>query len=617
MQLHGILALTFFVLYPSERNLAEAVEKGTSLPPLAHSSWFDTGVFVDEKSILDRAHALITTGLSKLGYDTLIISDGWALETRGFMGELQPDPKRFPSGIRALSKEVHKLGLKIGIHTDRGPMTCAGQPGSKGHEAADAAQFSLLFNVDYVESGSCSGPQDHSSAFNDYNLMYTTLQRLALLTRRPVFFAAHGGFSYYAPQALVRRFADSVHVGATPYTWDDVLMNYDSVAHLYAYTGSNALGENVGWVSGGPINPNLEPQQRRTQFSLAVITSSPIVIGYDLSHLDPFDRETLMNPEVIEVSQDLAGHGSERSVGGPNAWAVPPVWSVHKCNASSPLQQWRAEPVDEGNPSRGVRLFSNFLPKYCLALSSGTVGEDGCGASLARVGGRNNQMVVMVDCVTPSRGYCNGSDTWLIHDGKLQNLASKEILGTAPGPYATVDRVTCGAYSCHWAGIFLEDLYDAKDDASNGNASKRQTWSYSYKTQVLSNQVGVSSNGTCLEATKVTTYDIWGKYLSDGSFAMLFTNAGPDWLNVTCDTIKCFGPVHFKLKFPVAVRDLWKREDIGIITGEEGFEVTLAPNGGSAMFRLTEVDRALKGGGAGGEGALPAGTNEIESSADE
>ena len=35
-------------------------------------------------------------------------------------GKLQPDPKRFPSGIPALADYVHKLGLKFGIYGDIG-----------------------------------------------------------------------------------------------------------------------------------------------------------------------------------------------------------------------------------------------------------------------------------------------------------------------------------------------------------------------------------------------------------------------------------------------------------------------------------------------------------------
>jgi len=293
-------------------------------------------------------------------------------------------------------------------------------------------------------------------------------------------------------------------------------------------------------------------------------------------NLNAFDLETLSNKEILAVSQDSAGMGSERSVGGPNAEAVPPVYSVHMCNASSPLQQFRFIPVDASDPEKGVRIFSNYVMNYCLVASSGSLG---CGT--------DNIMVMVVDCVTPSPGFCPGTDIWLLRpDGRLQSLANPQFLGRAPGPFVTVDQVTCGKYACHWSGIFLEQYYDPRIDRE---ASLRQTWSHDNNTLLLSNALGVSANGTCLQMTKATSFNIWGKSLADGSFIMLFTNSAPTPLNVTCDTTKCFGPVHFPLQFPVQVQDLWTHKNVGIINKNEAFPIALDGNGGSAIFRLKEI----------------------------
>lgn len=35
-------------------------------------------------------------------------------------GQLVPDPKTFPSGIKALADYVHGKGLKLGIYSDAG-----------------------------------------------------------------------------------------------------------------------------------------------------------------------------------------------------------------------------------------------------------------------------------------------------------------------------------------------------------------------------------------------------------------------------------------------------------------------------------------------------------------
>jgi alpha-galactosidase len=49
------------------------------------------------------------------------------------------DPKLFPNGLKSVVDYVHSKGLKFGIYSARGSITCMGRPGSDGHEAQDAA----------------------------------------------------------------------------------------------------------------------------------------------------------------------------------------------------------------------------------------------------------------------------------------------------------------------------------------------------------------------------------------------------------------------------------------------------------------------------------------------
>ena len=53
-------------------------------------------------------------------------------------GNIVPDAKRFPSGMKALADYVHGKGLKFGIYSDAGTETCQGRPGSRGYESQDA-----------------------------------------------------------------------------------------------------------------------------------------------------------------------------------------------------------------------------------------------------------------------------------------------------------------------------------------------------------------------------------------------------------------------------------------------------------------------------------------------
>nr|GFC89277.1 alpha-galactosidase 1-like [Tanacetum cinerariifolium] len=97
---------------------------------------------INETMIKETADALISTGLAKLGYKYVNIDDCWAEYSRDQKGNLVPKKSTFPSGIKALADYVHNKGLKLGIYSDSGSMTCSKtMPGSLGHEEQDAKTF--------------------------------------------------------------------------------------------------------------------------------------------------------------------------------------------------------------------------------------------------------------------------------------------------------------------------------------------------------------------------------------------------------------------------------------------------------------------------------------------
>ncbi|GAY47495.1 hypothetical protein CUMW_104890 [Citrus unshiu] len=72
-------------------------------PPMGWNSWNHFNCKIDEKIIRETADALISTGLSKLGYIYVNIDDCWAEIARNDKGELVPKNLTFPSGIKALA----------------------------------------------------------------------------------------------------------------------------------------------------------------------------------------------------------------------------------------------------------------------------------------------------------------------------------------------------------------------------------------------------------------------------------------------------------------------------------------------------------------------------------
>ena len=52
------------------------------------------------------ADHMASDGFREVGYEYVIMDDCWLAKTRDANGRLQPDPQRFPSGIKALADYV-------------------------------------------------------------------------------------------------------------------------------------------------------------------------------------------------------------------------------------------------------------------------------------------------------------------------------------------------------------------------------------------------------------------------------------------------------------------------------------------------------------------------------
>jgi alpha-galactosidase len=63
----------------------------------------------------------------------------------------------------------------------------------------------------------------------------------------------------------------------------------------------------VGWGRSEPRDTQLTPNEQITHISLWALQGAPMLIGADMSQLDPFTIDVLGNPEVLSVSQDQLG----------------------------------------------------------------------------------------------------------------------------------------------------------------------------------------------------------------------------------------------------------------------------------------------------------------------
>ena len=85
------------------------------------------------------------SGLRDKGYEYLVIDDCWSLRERDENGRLCPGSGKISAhGMKAVADYVHSKGLKFGMYSCAGNMTCAGYPGSYEHEFVDAGNFRIL-----------------------------------------------------------------------------------------------------------------------------------------------------------------------------------------------------------------------------------------------------------------------------------------------------------------------------------------------------------------------------------------------------------------------------------------------------------------------------------------
>jgi alpha-galactosidase len=102
--------------------------------------------------IREQADALVKIGMKAASYEYVVIDGGW----EGYhdaQGAFVPNKFK---DRKALCDYIHSLGLKVGIHTTPGPMTCSGREGSYGYENEDAQTFAR-WGIDFLKYDWCSG----------------------------------------------------------------------------------------------------------------------------------------------------------------------------------------------------------------------------------------------------------------------------------------------------------------------------------------------------------------------------------------------------------------------------------------------------------------------------
>ena len=277
-------------------------------PPMGWNSWNTIGHNINEDVILENAEALVKTGLKDCGYNYVVIDDCWSLRARDKNGYLVADPEKFPRGMKALSDDIHKMGLKFGMYSCCGYKTCAGYPGSYTHEFQDAKTFAS-WDVDLLKYDYCWKPATVSGA----DLFRRMGEALATCGRDILFSAYTAGKD--DTKTWIR--STGAHMWRTTRdindNWEDMKELVAMAQDSFPYGGANCFPDMDMLIVGmrGEGNVGLggcTDDEYRLHFSAWAVCGSPLMIGCDLRKADEDTLKILSNLALLAIDQDASGH---------------------------------------------------------------------------------------------------------------------------------------------------------------------------------------------------------------------------------------------------------------------------------------------------------------------
>jgi len=300
-------------------------------PPMGWNHWYTHYGRITDALMRQAADVMVSSGMADVGYQYVNIDDCWMNAPknedpirvgplRDERGDILPN-KHFPD-MKALTAYIHAKGLKAGLYTSPGPLTCAGFSGSYQHEARDARQFAE-WGFDFLKYDWCSygtvakGDDSRVALEKPYALMGELLKQ----QKRDIVFnlcqygmgnvwewgamvGGHcwrtaGDLGYELDRVFEVALANAEHrAWSRPGSWNDP-----------DYIQIGSIGD--ARANGMPIACPLSPNEQYAFMSLWSLMAAPLFFSGDMGQLDPFTVGVLCNPEVIDIDQDPVGQSAE------------------------------------------------------------------------------------------------------------------------------------------------------------------------------------------------------------------------------------------------------------------------------------------------------------------
>lgn len=321
-------------------------------PPMGWNTWNTFGENISESLIMEIADAMVSKGLRDAGYEYIVIDDCWAERKRDENGSLVPDHKKFPHGLKHLADYIHSKGMKFGIYSSCGPMTCQNYPGSFDHEFQDA-KFFADNEIDFLKYDWCYHPTN-MDGWTVYNRMKMALDA----TGRDILFSICNWGDEDSPSWVHSVGGDMFR------STGDICDSFESIKNIYRMqmnqfalstpTCYNDIDMLVCDLHGkGTVGTDNTPDdtEYKTHFALWCMLGAPLMLGCDVRNLSDEALSYLTNKNLLSIDQDPEGR--------------PPMLSYKN---------------REGNPTMFKHLADG---KYALAITNFADGEVGSWVGIA------------------------------------------------------------------------------------------------------------------------------------------------------------------------------------------------------------------------------------------
>ncbi len=341
-------------------------------PPMGWNSWDCFGTTMTEAQAMNQADAMARL-LKPSGWSYFTVDIQWyepnsqghgyqegAPLTMDEHSRLLPAPRKFPAaangaGFKPLADYVHARGLKFGIHIMRGiprqavkrntPIlgttaraadialpthTCPWNPDMYGvdlRKPGAQAYYDSLFalyaswGVDFVKVDDIARPYDEVQTAE-----IEAIRKAIDRSRRPMVLSLSPGDTPLARGSHVAQFANMWRISDDFWDkWQPLYEMFDRLDKWTKYRGEGA------WPDADMLPFGIIEFTRPTRFTrdeqvlcmtLWCMARSPLILGGDMTKLDSFTSDLLTNAEVLAINQASVGNRQLSRQGDLVVWTA-------------------------------------------------------------------------------------------------------------------------------------------------------------------------------------------------------------------------------------------------------------------------------------------------------